>query len=348
MANRDIREAPTKIMIVGYGNVGEGVLKSIEANTREYDDIRLAGIMSRRPEATVKRLVSVQAELFGDKVFDFYDADALKKMEADVAVLCGGSKTDLPWQGPYFAHHVSTVDSFDNHGHIPHYFDIMNLAVAPAGNTAVISAGWDPGTFSTERVLGNAFIPGAKPYGFYGLTKEGGLSQGHSDAVRRIPGVKDARQYTHAMPKAIKSVKSGENPVLAKGDMHWREVKVILENDTPEERARVVKAIVNDPDYFVPYKTIVHFVAKTGLDDDMPHDGVVVSAGTTGDGNNAVIEYKNQWASNPEATGNILVACARAVHRMNLEGKVGAFTMLDIPPAYLSPHSKEELLKNWM
>jgi diaminopimelate dehydrogenase len=348
MDQSDIRKEPTRIMIVGYGNVGAGVLQAIENNYRAYGDIELAGIMSRRPDATLKRLGKVRERTYGGLVGDFDDIGELEREKADVAILCGGSKTDLPWQGPYFAHHVSTVDSFDNHNHIPEYWNIMNLVAQPAGNTSVISAGWDPGTFSVERVLGNAYLPGAKPGAFYGLTKDGGLSQGHSDAVRRISGVADARQYTHAIPATIKKVRSGENPALKPGDKLWREVYVVLENDNPEERDRVTKAIVNDKDYFADYKTTVNFVKKGELRGDMPHDGTVITAGETSNGQSAAIEYSNRWDSNPEATGHILVACARAAHRMNLEGKVGAITMLDITPAQYSPHSRAELLKSWM
>ena len=189
---------------------------------------------------------------------------------------------------------------------------------------------------------------GSKAYGFYGLSEKGGLSQGHSDAVRRIKGVKDARQYTHAISETIERVRQGDNSDLTKGEMHWREVYVVLENDTPEERARVEEAIKTDKDYFAPYKTVVNFVKEGELSNLMPHDGVVVASGITGKGNKARIEYQNYWESNPEATGNILVACARACHRLNSEGKTGAFTMLDISPAYYSPLSQEDLLKHKM
>ena len=337
---------PTRIAIVGYGNIGRGVRLAIKANP----DMDFVGIITRRPEQVSKQLSSEEnmlPNIFNSLTFDFDEPKTWKKLEADVAILCGGSKTDLPWQGPYFTHHFSTVDSFDNHNHIPNYFDIMNLVASSAGHTAVISAGWDPGTFSLERVLGNAFIPGANSKGFYGLGEKGGLSQGHSDAVRRIPGVADARQYTHAIHESLERLRAGENPDLAKGDMHWREVYVALTNDTPEERTRVEQAIKTDKDYFAPYKTEVHFVKKEELSDKMPHDGVVVTAGTTERSNKARIEYQNYWESNPEATGSILVACARAAHKMRQKG-AGALTMLDLPASALSPHSQEELLKHWM
>ncbi len=342
----EVRTEPTKIAIVGYGNVGRGVKLACERNLAIHGDTILRAIISRDPVRTERRLKEDKT-LY--PIFHFYDSKAWSDLGIDVAILCGGSKTDLPWQGPFFAHHFNTVDSFDNHNYIPSYFDIMNLSSQPAEHTAVTSAGWDPGKFSVERVLGEAFIPGATGKGFYGLTEKGGLSQGHPDAVRRIKGVKDARQYTHAIPMAIEVAQSGADMQnFGKGDMHWREVFVILEQDTPEERTRVEEAIKTDPDYFAPYKTTVNFVKEGELSNEMPHDGVVISSGTTGKGNDALIEYKNVWASNPEATGNILVACARACHRMNLEKKFGAFTMLDIPAAQLSPYSQAKLLEERM
>ncbi len=333
----------TDILIVGYGNVGRGVHEAIKRNS----DMNLVGIISRGVERVEKELNRKVP------VFDQNSILGNKELQpiADVAILCGGSKKDLPEQGPLFAARYNTVDSFDTHANIPEYFKKMDKTASFQGHTSIISAGWDPGTFSVNRVLMDAFLPGTKPKGFYGLEDEGGLSMGHSDAIRQIKGVKNARQYTHAIPEAIERVSMGENPDLKAGEMHWRECYVVLENDTEEERKRVENEIKNMPDYFEPYKTKVTFVSQSKLDNvfsNMPHDGFVLAVGETGKGNKAVIEYKNVWESNPEATGNVLVACARACKRMNKNHRLGAYTMLDIAPAYLSAHSGEELLKDFM
>jgi diaminopimelate dehydrogenase len=333
-----------KIAVVGYGNVGRGVISAVELNDKYSGDMEVVGIISRRPE-------DVRKQVNNYEVFSNEGRGLWRGLEADVAVLCGGSKTDLPEQGPFFAQFIPTVDSFDNHNNIPEYFKQMDEIAREAGHASIISAGWDPGTFSIERILANAFIPGANAHGFYGLTEEGGLSQGHSDAVRRIKGVADARQYTHASEVAIDRVRAGENPDLSKGDMHWREVKVVLQNDTSAERERVTEEIVTDKDYFAPYHTEVEFVTQKEIDNNysqMPHDGKVISVGETGNGNRCSIEYGNEWASNPEGTGQILAACARACYKLNQKDEVGAYTMADLSPALLSPHSREELLRDFM
>lgn len=333
----------TNIVIVGYGNVGRGVHEAIKRNS----DTNLVGIISRSPERVGK-------ELGGDvPVFD--QASVLKyqasQLAADVAILCGGSKNDLPTQGPQFAQLFNTVDSFDTHANIPGYFKEMDSIARENSKTSIVCAGWDPGTFSVNRVLFDAYLPGTIPKGFYGLDKKGGLSMGHSDAIRKVSGVKDARQYTHAIQEAIDKVRIGENPDLSAGDMHWRECQVVLENDTPEERKRVSKEVKNMENYFAPYKTTVDFVTQSELDEkysSMPHDGLVLAVGETGQGNKATLEYKNVWESNPEATGNILVACARATKKFSDQGKTGAYTMLDLSPADLSPRSRGELLEDFM
>lgn len=328
-----------RMAIVGFGNIGRGVKKSIERNEELYGDVTLAGIITRRPEQVSEEVSDVQ-------VVKHYEGRVL---EPDVAILCGGSANDLPKQGPYFAGVFNTVDSFDNHKKIPGYSDKVDEVAKHTGHVSIFSTGWDPGTFSLERLLADAFIPGVKAYGFYGLTEKGGLSMGHSDAIRGIEGVKDARQYTHAKPEAIERVRSGENPDLKPGDMHWRDCYVVAEEGADLDR--IEHDIKTMPDYFKQYKTEVHFVTQEELDKNhsgMPHDGVVIASGITGDGNKALIEYKNQWDSNPEATANIMVASARAAYRMKKDGKSGAFTLLDIPPAYLSPHSREELLAHFM
>ena len=326
-----------KIAIVGYGNVGKGVHESIARNS----DIELAGIVSRDPERVVKEgMIST----------DIYSQTGVLEervtLNADVAILCGGSKNDLPTQGPAFANMFNTVDSFDTHSKIPEYFRVMNGVATTNKNTAVICAGWDPGTFSVNRVLADAFIPGCVPKGFYGLAQQGGLSMGHSDAVRQINGVLDARQYTHAIPEAIDQVRRGENPDLPPEQMHWREVYVVAEDNA--DKSKIEQEIRNMPGYFENHQVQVHFVSKKELRKDMPHDGVVLAIGETGNGNPAAIEYKNQWANNAEATGNVLVACARAAYSLSKQERYGAYTMLDLSPADLSPHSRGHLLKKFM
>lgn len=332
-------DKPTKIGIVGYGNIGKGVLKAIEKNRGLYNDVDVAGIVTRRPD-------QIKNEVSGLKVVGFDNAGDIKP---DVLILCGGSATDLPAQGPQFVKSFNTVDSFDTHAKIPDYFNKMDKIAKSNGNVAIVAAGWDPGTFSLERVLGDAFIPGVKPYGFYGLSEKGGLSMGHSDAIRRISGVKDARQYTHAIPKAMDDVKSGKNPALKHGDMHWRECIVVAKDGADKDKiANEIKTMAN---YFAPYKTTVEFVTQEELNkkhSGLPHDGSVMSVGVTGDGSKAMIEYKNQWASNPASTANILVAHARAAHKLKKDGKSGAFTILDVPAAYFSPRSRDALLKDFM
>ncbi len=330
-----------RVMIVGYGNVGRGVMAALKANP----DMELAGIVSRTPERVSKELNDSSV-----KVMSSADADAWKKeLNPDIAILCGGSSTDLPKQGPEFAALVSTVDSFDNHGEIPNYFKSMDAAARKSGQVSVISTGWDPGIFSLERVLSASFLPGTKAYGFYGLGQAGGLSMGHSDAIRRIPGVKDARQYTHAELAAINKVRSGSNPQLNAGEMHWRECFVVLEDGA--DAAKVEEAIQTMPNYFAPYRTVVNFISQEELSErfgGFPHGGCVIAAGKTPDGSPARVEYTCEWGSNPAATASVLVAHARAAFRLKNEGKSGAFTILDIPAAYFSPLSREELLKLYM
>jgi len=342
----------TNIVIVGYGNVGRGVNEAIKRNS----DMGLIGVISRSPNRVEKELGGEAPVFYQNSILNHETTQPI----ADVAILCGGSKNDLPKQGPLFAARYNTVDSFDNHPHIGPYidektqeqkrghFEKMNKAASFQGHTSIVSAGWDPGTFSVNRVLMDAFLPGSIPKGFYGLGEKGGLSMGHSDAIRKIDGVKDARQYTHAIPEAIQRVRNGENPNLSAGEMHTRECYVTLENDTPKERERVTIEIKAMKDYFASYDTTVNFVSQNELDDKMPHDGLVLAVGETGQGNRAVIEYRNEWSSNPEATANVLVACARAAHRLNEEHKLGAHTMLDIAPAYFSQKSHDELLKDFM
>ncbi len=327
---------PIRVVIVGYGNVGRGVRAAIARNP----DLELVGILSRSPER-------VRSEVADLPVLSVDNPDVwLKELSPEVAILCGGSKNDLPLQGPEFARRICTVDSFDNHSQVPEYFRSMDDAAREGKNCAVISIGWDPGIFSLERVLAGAFLPGSRAYGFYGLSASGGLSMGHSDALRTIPGVADARQYTHAVPEAMERLRNGENPSFAPGDMHWRECFVALEAGA--DAARIEAEIKGMPGYFAPYHTEVHFIALEELHerfDGFPHDGCVLATGTTGEGSGARIEYRCVWESNPEATGSVLVAYARAAARLRREGRSGAFTILDVPPAYASPLSREELLR---
>ena len=331
-----------RVMIAGFGNVGRGVMASISNNP----DMELAGIASRSPERVKKEVGgSVPVVALADV------KEWSKSIAPDVVILCGGSKSDLPQQGPELCKFVNTVDSFDNHSRIPEYFKAMDDSAQAAGKVAVISTGWDPGIFSLERVLGNSFIPGARAYGFYGMGPAGGLSMGHSDALRTVKGVKDARQFTHAIASAVDKARKGENPQFTPGDMHSRECFVVLEKGA--DPAEVTKAIVEMPGYFEPYDTTVNFVSQEELDSNykgFPHDGVVITAGLTGkdEKHPALAEYRCVWGSNPEATANVLVAHARAVARLAAEGRKGAFTILDIPASYFSTLSREELLKHWM
>ncbi|MFA5174181.1 MAG: diaminopimelate dehydrogenase [Candidatus Pacearchaeota archaeon] len=338
-------ENKTKIAIVGFGNVGRGVYEAIKRNP----DMELVGIASQDLNRC-RQVLGQDTKIHLTMNYHPFSYFTMPE-RADVAILCGGSKKDLPEQGPFYAQMYNTVDSFDTHDKIPEYFAQMNVAAIKSKKVALISGGWDPGTFSIERVLADSFIPGSNPQATYGLTENGGLSMGHSDAIRTIDGVQDARQYTHASPHSVQLMQEGKAQGLSAGDRMWRKCFVVLKTDTEEERERVGKEIKEMPGYFAPYRTMVHFVSQEELKEkysQMRHDGLVVAAGETGKGNKALIEYKNQWESNPEATGNILVACARAVNRFSNEGKKGAFTMLDIPPSYFSPRSKEELLKKFM
>ena len=328
-----------RVLIAGYGNVGRGVIAALKRNP----DMELAGIISRSPERVKKEVPDIE-------VLNVADTEKwLAEFKPDVVILCGGSKNDLPEWGPRMAELVNTVDSFDNHSQVPEYFAKMNEAATKSGHVSVISTGWDPGIFSLERVLAGAFIPGARAYGFYGLGEKGGLSMGHSDALRTIKGVKDARQYTHAIPESIEKIRNGENPVFTPGDMHTRECFVVAEEGA--DREEIVKNICEMPGYFAPYKTRVNFVSQQELDTKFagfPHDGLAIAAGTTGNGNSARVEYRCVWGSNPEATGNVLVAHARAVARLAKEGRKGAMTILDIPASYFTSLPREELLKHWI
>lgn len=326
----------TRIGILGYGNLGRGV----ELSCRQSDDLELVSLFTRRDPASIKPL--------SEKV-SVYAADDLAAHldDVDVLVLCGGSANDLPTQTPDCARQFNVVDSFDTHAHIPAHFAQVDEAAKKGGKVALISAGWDPGLFSLARLYANSILPNGVDYTFWGR----GVSQGHSDAIRRIPGVVDARQYTVPVAEALEAVRRGESPELTTRQKHTRECYVVA--DDGADAAAIEAAIVEMPNYFADYDTTVTFITQEELNRDhagIPHGGSVIRSGITGeDGrHNHVVEYSLALDSNPEFTGSVLAACARAVHRLSQEGSTGCKTLFDIPPAYLSPKSAEELRANML
>lgn len=318
-----------RIGIAGHGNLGRGVEAAIARNP----DMELVGIYTRRPPEQVQP-VTAGAAVFG------MDALAQHADRIDVLILCGGSKEDLPQQGPELAALFNTVDSFDTHARIPEYFAAVDAPARANGKTALISAGWDPGMFSINRVIGEALLPEGATYTFWGK----GLSQGHSDAIRRVPGVAGGVQYTIPVPEAIEAVRSGSRPELTTRQKHQRECYVVLQEGADAEAVR--QAIVNMPHYFDEYDTTVHFISAEELARDhatMPHGGFVIRSGATSAGVNQVVEYRLQLDSNPEFTSSVLVAYARAVHRMAQWGMHGAKTVFDVAPGWISPKSAEQL-----
>jgi len=318
-----------RIGILGYGNIGRGVEKAVRLNK----DMKLAGIFTRRLQQVSEQISYVPVFHYS---IPFVSSEVPK---IDVMILCGGSKEDIPNQGPAFASLFNTVDSFDTHADIPGYFRIMDSIAKDSNNVSIISAGWDPGIFSLERVLGDAFLPGSKSYTFWGR----GVSQGHSDAVRRIEGVLDARQYTIPIYEAIQQVRAGEKPNFSKRDMHKRLVYVVAKKGA--DRGKIRGAIVHMPKYFDEYDTEVVFITAEKMKENhstYPHGGFVMNSGATGN-NKHILEYRCNLESNPEFTASVLVACARAAFRIKERGDKGAFTLLDIPLGLLSPHSPEEL-----
>lgn len=325
-----------RIGIMGYGNLGRG----IECAVKNNPDMELAAVFTRRNPDRVK----IQTE--GVLV---YHADEAKNMadKVDVLILCGGSATDLPLQTPEYAKYFTVVDSFDTHARIPEHFANVDAAAKESGNVAVISAGWDPGMFSLNRVYANAVLPNGKDYTFWGK----GVSQGHSDAIRRIEGVKDARQYTIPVASALETIRGGETPELTTREKHTRECFVVVEEGA--DKAKIEHEIVTMPNYFSDYDTTVHFITEEEMKRDhaaLPHGGFVIRSGNTGWNleNKHVIEYSLKLDSNPEFTSSVIVACARAAFRMKQEGMSGCKTVLDIPPAYLSSMSGEELRKHML
>lgn len=325
-------EGKIRIGIIGYGNIGRAVEKEVAC----APDMEVVGIFTRRDPA------SVQTALEGTGVYHIDDAKQYLHT-IDVAMLCGGSATDLPEQGPYFAGLFNTVDSYDTHARIPEYFEAVDAAARKSGKTAIISTGWDPGLFSLMRVLGEAVLPRGQNYTFWGP----GVSQGHSDALRRVEGVLDARQYTVPREAALDRVRSGEDPELATREKHLRDCYVV-----PEEGAdtgKIEETIRTMPHYFDEYDTRITFITSEELRENhaaMPHGGFVLRSARTADESKHLIEFRLKLNSNPFFTGSVMVAYARAAFRLNREGTTGAKTVFDIAPSYLTARTLEDLRKN--
>ena len=320
-----------RIGILGYGNLGRGV----ECAVKQNQDMELKAVFTRREPESVSVLTPGVQVCHVSRAADF-------RGELDVLILCGGSATDLPEQTPEYAGVFNVVDSFDTHARIPEHFARVDQAARQGGKTAIISVGWDPGMFSLNRVYGEAVLPQGKDYTFWGR----GVSQGHSDAVRRIQGVADARQYTIPMDSALEAVRAGKNPELTPRQKHTRECFVVLEKGA--DGARVEQEIKTMPNYFADYDTTVHFISAEEMQRDhsrIPHGGFVLRSGATGwnQENSHLIEYSLKLDSNPEFTASVLTAYARAAWRLSSEGAVGCKTVLDVAPAYLGPRSGEEL-----
>lgn len=323
------------IAIYGYGNLGRGVEAAVKYNS----DTTLVGIFTRRPPETVKT-VSGATVFSADTILEFKD-------KIDVLIICGGSATDLPEMTPALSEHFNVVDSFDTHAKIPEHFDRVDKAARESGHTSLISAGWDPGLFSLARLYASAALPSGKDYTFWGK----GVSQGHSDAIRRIEGVADARQYTVPIEEAIGKVRRGENPELTTREKHKRECYVVLKDGA--DALSVEKAIKEMPNYFADYDTTVNFVSAEELKRDhsaLPHGGSVIRSGVTGHGgeNTHTVEFSLRLDSNPEFTSSVLVAFARAIYRMAARGQFGCKTVFDVAPADLSEKSGEELRRTML
>ena len=323
-----------RIGILGYGNLGKGVESAICQNP----DMELAAVFTRRnPEDLKIRMETVPV----------LSDSCLPKMKdkIDVLILCGGSATDLPKQTPEYAKYFNVVDSFDTHAKIPEHFEAVDAAAKENNTTAMISVGWDPGMFSLNRLYGNVILPEGKDYTFWGK----GVSQGHSDAIRRVEGVKDAKQYTIPVDAALEAVRSGSNPELTTREKHIRECFVVAEEGA--DLVKIEETIKTMPNYFADYDTIVHFISEDEMKANhsgIPHGGFVLRSGVTGmdKENKHLIEYSLKLDSNPEFTASVIVAYARAAYRMSQEGMTGCKTVFDVPPAYLSPLSGAELRKN--
>ena len=320
-----------RVAIAGYGNLGRGV----ESALAQSPDMRLVGVFSRRDPASVTLLDSSVPVHAMSTIEQYQD-------EVDVMILCGGSKTDLPEQGPYLAQFFNTVDSFDTHAKVPEYYAALDQSARDAGRVALLSVGWDPGLFSLNRLFGEAILPEGETYTFWGK----GLSQGHSDAVRRVPGVQSGVQYTLPSEEAIARVRSGEQPQLTTREKHKRECYVVLAEGADADVVR--DSIVTMPDYFADFDTTVHFIDQDTFAKEhssMPHGGFVIRSGKTGEQNTQTVEYSLALGSNPEFTASVLVAYARAVHRLARVSDIGAKTVFDIAPGLLSPKSPVQLRK---
>ena len=321
-----------RIGIFGYGNLGRGIENAI----RQNPDMTLAAVFTRRNPSTLTIGTAGVPVVHASEVANYTD-------KIDVMILCGGSATDLPEQTPALAKSFCVVDSFDTHARIPAHFAAVDAAAKEGGKVAMISVGWDPGMFSLNRLLSGAILPDGKDYTFWGK----GVSQGHSDAIRRVEGVLDAKQYTIPVQEALEAVRSGSCPELTTRQKHLRECFVVAAEGA--DRARIEKEIKEMPNYFADYDTTVHFISAEELKRDhsgIPHGGFVIRTGKTGTDlqHNHVIEYSLKLDSNPEFTASVIVAYARAAARLHQEGAVGCKTVFDVPPAYLSPKSREELL----
>ena len=319
-----------RIGIYGYGNLGRGIESAISQNS----DMELVAVFTRRDPASVKT-ISGALVMRADDALSMTD-------KIDVMIICGGSATDLPKQTPELAKYFNVIDSFDTHAKIPEHFENVDASAKASSHTAMISVGWDPGMFSLNRMYAGAILPEGKDYTFWGK----GVSQGHSDAIRRIEGVLDAKQYTIPVDEALKSARSGEWVELTTRQKHVRECFVVAKEGA--DRAKIENEIKTMPNYFADYDTTVHFISKEELDTNhsgIPHGGFVIRSGVTGNGNKHIIEYSLKLDSNPEFTASVIVAYARAVARLSREGAFGCKTVFDIAPAYLSPKSAEQLRK---
>ena len=325
-----------KIDILGYGNLGRGV----ECAVKQNDDMELVAVFTRRNPEDVKILTETATVCNVADVEDWKD-------KIDVMIICGGSATDLPKQTPVYAKMFNVIDSFDTHARIPEHFANVDAAAKEGGHVGIISVGWDPGMFSLNRLYANAILPDGNDYTFWGK----GVSHGHSDAIRRVEGVKDGKQYTIPVEAALKAVRNGENPELTTRQKHTRECFVVLEEGA--DAAKVEEEIKTMPNYFSDYDTTVHFISEEELKANhsgIPHGGFVLRSGKTGwDGENKhLIEYSLKLDSNPEFTSSVLIAYARAAYRLASEGQIGCKTVFDIAPAYLSAKSGEELRKHML
>ena len=325
-----------KIGIVGYGNLGRGV----ECAIRQNPDMELSAVFTRRSPDSLKILTPNVSVVHVDDILAW-------KGRLDVLIICGGSATDLPRQTPALAEHFNVIDSFDTHAKIPQHFAAVDAAAKAGGNLAVVSVGWDPGLFSVNRLYAAAILPEGKDYTFWGR----GVSQGHSDAVRRLPGVKDCRQYTIPVEEALNRVRSGENPELTTREKHTRHCFVVAEEGA--DLSAIEQAIVTMPNYFADYDTTVEFITAEEMaanHSGLPHGGSVIRSGITGweKENRQTIEYQLTLDSNPQFTASVLAAVARAAMKRKARGNTGCYTMFDIASADLSPHSRETLIKNML